>query len=262
MNSTRLLVALVLLISCGVAVAEVLQIGVQASSPPFSYIDGSGERAGFDIDIAKALCEEIEAQCEFIESGFAGLMPRLQKGEFDAVVGSLSITDERLKVVDFSNKYHSSPARYVARSSRQEEIEGSGLGGKFVGVKHGTTFDDYLRANYAQGTSIRRYGTLEEALLDLVLGRLDIVLGDSIILRESFLNDPVGREYALVGPALDDARWFGRGAGIAVRKGNRELVERLNAAIDALRRNGRYQAISDSYFGYDIYGETPADTVE
>ena len=104
MNPTRLLAALVLMISSGLVAAEVLQIGVQASSPPFSYIDGSGERAGFDIDIVKALCEEIEAQCEFIESGFAGLIPRLEKGEFDAVVGSLSITDERLKVVDFSNE--------------------------------------------------------------------------------------------------------------------------------------------------------------
>ncbi len=159
-----------------------LRIAIQGAFPPFSMLTGTGERSGFDVDIAKALCVELNAQCEFIETGFSDLIPGLQNKEFDAVVASLSITEQRRQRVAFTGKYYESPAGFVARSGAEIKVSDSGLRGKRFGVKRGTTFDNYLSDHYQDSAEISRYSSHDEALLDLVLGRLDLVLGDYISL--------------------------------------------------------------------------------
>ena len=253
MRTEKILLALLLWLT-GIASAEELRVGVQPANPPFSYTDLNGDLQGFDIDFAEALCEKIAADCRLIPSDWEDLIPSLREGRLEAVVSSMSITDKRRKLVDFTQKYYESPARFIARRGAGIEISEEGLKGRIIGVRRGTTHDDYLKDNYEAIADIRRYGQQEDALVDLVLGRLDAVLGNAIANRENFLETKVGSDFEFVGPALRDPRWFGRGIGIAVRKRNDRLRNRFNKAIRAMRADGTYLQIQDRYFSYDVYG--------
>lgn len=105
------------------------------------------------------------------------------------------------------------------------------------------------------GAEVVRYTSQDEIYLDLVAGRLDATFADSIPLQTGFLDTPRGKGYAFVGPEFKDPKYFGEGAGIAVRKGDAELVGKLNAAIDAIRADGTYKRIEGKYFKSDIYGD-------
>jgi arginine/ornithine transport system substrate-binding protein len=100
-----------------------------------------------------------------------------------------------------------------------------------------------------------RYGTQDEAYLDLVAGRVDMLLADSVALSDGFLKKPEGQDYQFIGPDLTDQRWFGDGAGIAIRKQDKDLVEMFNKAIDKIRADGTYKQIQDRYFDFNVYGE-------
>jgi arginine/ornithine transport system substrate-binding protein len=102
---------------------------------------------------------------------------------------------------------------------------------------------------------IRRYGTQDEAFLDLVAGRVDLLLADSIAISEGLLDTPRGGGFEFVGPSLTDRTWFGDGAGIALRKGEDDLREKFNEALAAIRANGTYDRIARKYFDFDVYGD-------
>ena len=232
---------------------SMLRLGVQGASPPFSYFDADGELQGFDIDIAAALCEAMSVQCDYVVSDWDSMMGGLRDNKYDAIVASMSITQERRERVDFSNRYYDSPARFVGPAAAVVDFSDEGFRDLVVGVKRATTFDSYLTGNYSGVIDLRRYSNQEEALLDLLLGRLDLVLGDRIVLAVSFLDTDLGRGYAFLGPDLNDPRWFGEGAGIAVRKGDDALRQAFNQAIDAIRADGSYENIRVRYFDFDIY---------
>lgn len=232
--------------------AETLRIGVEGAYPPFSTITPSGELQGFDIDIANALCAEMGVECELVAQDWDGIIPALLARRYDAIIASMSITEERKQVVDFTNKYYQTPARFAAAEDAQIDFE-SDLAGKRIGVQRATTHDNYITDNYP-AAEIVRYATQEEANLDLVAGRVDMLLADSVTLDQGFLQTDAGAGFAFVGPVLTDARWFGEGAGIAIRKGDTELKEKLNAAIAAIREQGIYDQIQAKYFEFDIYG--------
>jgi arginine/ornithine transport system substrate-binding protein len=231
-----------------------LRIGVQNERPPFSFRDADGELRGFDVEIAWALCAALKMKCDLSPQEFAALIPGLQEGRIDAAVASMSITEERLQLVDFTEKYYQTENRFVARRGTIADVSPEALAGKTIGVKRGTTHDRYLTNTVADPSSIRRYGNSDEIYIDLALGRLDLALGDSISLTESFLKTDLGAEFDFVGPALSDSRWFGRGEGIAVRKGNQELLARLNQALREILADGTYTEIRARFFDYDIYG--------
>jgi arginine/ornithine transport system substrate-binding protein len=167
----------------------------------------------------------------------------------------MSITEERQQLVDFTDKYYQASNRFVARRGTLAEITPEGLAGKTIGVKRGTVHDRYLSDNYAATAAIRRYGYSDEIFIDLALERLDLAFADGITLTSSFLKTDLGAEFDFVGPPLSDPRWFGRGEGIAVRKGNADLLARLNQALREILADGTYQEIRTRYFDYDIYGD-------
>ncbi|MGF1528111.1 MAG: ABC transporter substrate-binding protein [Candidatus Competibacterales bacterium] len=233
---------------------ERLRIGTEAAYPPFAYVDEQGEMQGFDIDITKALCDVLEVECTLINQNFDGLIPALRARKFDAVVASMSITEERKKSVDFTDKYYKTPAKFVAAEGADLTISPEGLADKTVGVQRATTHDRYLSDQFPD-TEIRRYGTQEEAFLDLQAGRIDAILADSVAIQDGFLGTESGEGFAFIGPNLVDPQWFGEGAGIAVRPGDDELRQALNQAIVTLRENGTYDEIQKKYFDFDIYGQ-------
>ena len=134
------------------------------------------------------------------------------------------------------------------------EFSQDAIKGKKVGVQRATIHDRYLTDNYGDAVEIKRYGSQDEAYLDLTAGRVDMLLADSVALSDGFLKKEEGKEYEFVGPDLSDPKGFGAGAGIAIMKGDTDLAEKFNQAIDTIRANGVYKQIQDKYFDFNVYG--------
>lgn len=233
----------------------ILRVGTEGAYPPFNYVDKDGKVKGFDIDIAKALCKESGMECQFVLQDWDGLIPGLIAKKFDAIVASMSITDERKQKVDFTHKYYQTPARFIARKGSGIVISKEGLKGKTVGVQRATIHENFIRDMFGDTVNIKAYATQDEANMDLVAGRLDLVIADATVLLTGFLNTPAGKDFEFVGPGYTDKKWFGEGVGIAIRKGDNALRQKLNKAIDAIRANGVYQKINAKYFNFDVYGQ-------
>ncbi|MCE2724445.1 MAG: ABC transporter substrate-binding protein [Burkholderiales bacterium] len=244
--------------AAALAQAKKVRLGVEGAYPPFSEIDTSGKLKGFDIDMANALCSQMKVECVMVQLSFDGMIPALNSRKIDAVIASMSITDERKKAVDFSDKYYKTPARFVVKTGVKLDITPAGLKGKRIGVQRSTVFDRFLGENF-KGADVVRYTKQDEVFLDLASGRIDAALQDSVAAQEGFLKTAQGKSFTFIGPSYEDPKYFGYGAGIAVRKGDNALREDFNRAIAAIRANGGYKKIQDAYFDFDVYG-APAAT--
>ncbi len=231
-----------------------VRIGVEGAYPPFSYVNPDGTLGGFDIDIANALGEAMGAEIVLVAQDWDGIIPALLAKKYDAIIASMSITEERKKKVAFTNKYYQTPAKFVCKKGAMDTFSKEAIKGKKVGVQRATIHDRYLTDNYGKDVTIKRYGTQDEAYLDLTAGRVDMLLADSVALSDGFLKKPEGADYQFIGPDLNDPKWFGNGAGIAIRKQDTDLVEKFNKAIDTIRANGVYKKIQDKYFDFNVYG--------
>ncbi|UVL60789.1 ABC transporter substrate-binding protein [Pseudomonas sp. B21-032] len=249
--------ALSLMASSSLFAAEkTLRIGIEAAYPPFAFKTPDGNISGFDYDIGNALCAQMQVKCQWTEQEYDGLIPSLKVKKIDAALSSITITEERKRSVDFTHKYYFTSARLAMKEGSQVDEQFVSLKGKRIGVQRATTTDRYVTEVLApKGIEVVRYTSNEEIFMDLVSGRLDGVFADTIPLEQGFLNTEKGKGYAFVGPELKDPSYVGEGAGIAVRKGNTQLVTELNQAIDAIRANGEYQKIQAKYFKSDIYGD-------
>lgn len=232
-----------------------VRIGVEGAYPPFSYVQPDGELAGFDIDIAKALVEAMGAEVTLVAQDWDGMIPALMAKKYDAIIASMSITEERLKKVNFSKRYYRTPVKFVVKKGAIPEFSTDAIRGKSVGVQRATVSDKYLSDVYGKDVEIKRYGTQDEAYLDLIAGRVDMLLADSVVLLDGFLKKEEGKDYEFVGPDFNDPKWFGEGIGVALRKQDKDLEELFNKAIDTIRANGVYKSIQDKYFDFDVYGD-------
>lgn len=238
------------------AAEKPLRIGIEAAYPPFAFKTPEGNIAGFDYDIGLALCEEMKVECKWIEQEFDGLIPALKVRKFDAVLSSMSITDDRKKSVDFTGKYYSTPAKLAMKAGAELKDPLVDLKGKKVGVQRSSVYDRYATEIFAPaGAEIVRYSSQNEVFLDLASGRLDATLADSVNIDDGFLKTDSGKGFAFVGPDFTDEKFFGEGQGIAVRKGDKALADKISAAILAIRANGKYKAVQDKYFQFDVYGK-------
>lgn len=229
---------------------EKLKIGTEGAYPPFNTITADGKLVGFDIDIADALCAQMKVECELVTQDWDGMIPALQAKKFDAIVASMSITEERKKQVSFTNKYYTTPLSLVALNDTEiASTEAEALAGKTVGAQASTTQADYAQNVYGKaGAEAKLYPTQEEAITDLMNGRLDAVLSDKFVLMDWMKKASDGC-CKMVG----DVKGTETQAGIAVRKEDNELREKLNAAIDAIVADGTYKKIQAKYFDFDIY---------
>ena len=230
-----------------------VKIGTEGAYPPFNSIDTNGELVGFDVDIAKALCDAANFECEFVVQDWDGIIPGLIAKKYDAIVASMSMTDQRKEVVDFTDKYYQTPAKFVAAEGAGFDISPEGLAGKVIGVQRATTHENFARAKFPEA-EVRAYATQDEANADLVSGRIDLVMADSVALLDGFLNTDAGEDFEFVGPDYNDPEFHGEGVGIAIRKGEDDLRAAFNEAIDKIRADGTYQAIDEKYFEFDVYG--------
>lgn len=240
-------VAATLLAAAPASAQDTLRIGTEGAFPPFNNLTASGDLEGFDIDIARALCEEMQAECEFVTQDWDGIIPALQANRFDAIVASMSITEERQQQVDFTEPYYTNSLVFVA--PKDVELDPADLSDKAIGVQEGTISAIFAEENYPDA-DIRAYPSQLEAYADLESGRVDTVLTDFGV-QYDWINSDAGACCEFKGdPVASDDR-----IGIALRKGDTELRDRFNAAIEAIRENGKYAEINAQYFPFDIFGE-------
>lgn len=230
-----------------------IRIGTEGAYPPFNYFDANKELKGFEIDLANALCEKMQAECVFVAQDWDGMIPALQANKYDAIIASMSITPERQEQVDFTNKYYQTPpAIAVPKDSDIAEATPEALAGKTVGAQSSTTHANFAQAKF-EGADVKLYPTSEEYKLDLESGRIDAAVDDVVVLSE-WVNSPEGACCKVLGTLTPDPAIHGEGVGIALRKGEDELRERFNQAIQDIRADGTYKRINDQYFDFDAYG--------
>ncbi|MDX8439114.1 transporter substrate-binding domain-containing protein [Mesorhizobium australafricanum] len=239
----------------GVAKAEQVKIGVAAEPyPPFTSPDASGKWVGWEIDFVDAVCAEEKLDCVITPVAWDGIIPALTTKKIDAIVSSMSITDERKKTIDFSDKYYNTPTAIIGPKDQKFGATPDDLKGKVIGVQVSTVHAVYAKKHFTGAQEIKEYQTQDEANQDLAAGRIDAVQADSIALGE-FLKTDQGKACCdLKGMVAPDDEVLGPGVGAGIRKEDTALKEKFNAGIKAIRANGKYDEISKKYFDFDIYG--------
>lgn len=226
---------------------KTIRFATESTYPPFEFVDESGLIQGYDIDIAKALCEQMKAQCTFSNQSFSSLIPSLQLGKFDALIAAMNITEERKKQVSFTNAYYQPSACFIAPTAKHYAVDN--LIGKTIGVQQSSTFEKYMQDKYGSKVTIKSYASIQDAFLDLVSGRVDVVFTDMPIADAWLKQNDNSKTYSMMGSTIVDPAYFGTGYGIAVRKHDVELQQALNSALAAIKANGTYAKIVKTYFG-------------
>ena len=227
--------------------AETIRIAIDGSYAPFAVVDASGELSGFDVDIAHALCEQMQADCKIVAQPWDGMIPGLRVRKFDAIISSMSITRERAKVVDFSDRYYSNVLVMIGPKDRKFDVSAEGLQGLTIGAYRATVSSQYLEDNFSGQVDIKLYDTQENAYLDMKSGRIDLLVSDKFPAYD-WLQTADGQAYEFKGADID----IQDQVAIAVRKGS-ELKQAFSDAISAIVADGRYAEINSRYFPFSIY---------
>ena len=243
------------ILGAGAAAAEQVKIGVAAEPyPPFASVDASGKWIGWEIEVIDAVCAAAALDCVITPVAWDGIIPSLTGPQIDAIMASMSITEERQKTIDFSDPYYNTPAVIVADKSMDISATPESLAGKIIGVQASTIHQAYANAYFGDAAEIRVYQTQDEANQDLVAGRIDATQADSIAMAD-FVGSEAGSCCEIKGPVANDESILGRGVGAGVRKGDDALREKLNAGIAAILADGTHAEITSRYFKTSIYSK-------
>ena len=221
----------------GEAAGGVLTMATNAEFPPYEFHDG-GEIVGIDVEIAEAIAEKFGMTLEIEDIAFDSIIPEVDSGKADIGLAGMTVSEDRLKNVDFSEPY--TTASQVIIVKNESDIAGpDDLAGKYIGVQLGTTGDIYASDYEEEGSTIERYSKGFEAVQAMMQGKIDAVVID-LEPAKVFVSENEGIKI------LDEALTVEEYA-IAVKKGNTELVEKLNGALAELKDSGELQAIIDKY---------------
>ena len=262
------LVALVLISST--ALADKIKIGTEGAYPPWNAKDESGKLIGFEVELANFLCIYMEADCTIVEQDWDGMIPGLVMRKYDAIMAGMSITDERMKTINFSQGYADEVASLaVMKGSDLEGMDtpkainlstGGGdvkkalktltaaLAGKTIGVQTATIHQNFLESGDVGSVKIKTYKTQDEVNLDLAAGRIDAALAAAVAFTD--YAEKSGKPVVLVGPTFSGGA-FGNGVGVGIRKDDTDLLKRFNKAIDVARKNGKISELAIKWFGFD-----------
>jgi polar amino acid transport system substrate-binding protein len=235
--------------------AEQIKVGMAPEPyPPFESPDASGNWVGWEIDFINALCAEAKLECTLTFTAWDGIIPALTTKKIDVIINSMSITEERKKTIDFSDKYYNTPAAIIGPKDVKFGATPEDLKDKLIGVQVSTIHSAYAKKHFKDAAEIKEYQTQDEANQDLAAGRIDAVQADAIAL-DAFLKSDQGKQCCdLKGMVAEDEEVLGPGVGVGLRKEDTALKEKIHAAIKALRANGKYDEITKKYFDFDIYG--------
>ena len=249
-----------------------VRIATEGAYPPWNATDSSGELVGFEIDLAKDLCQRMAVECEIVAQDWEGIIPALQAGKYDVFMAGMSITDERKKVITFSEPYADTPAAFAvlggsdlaSYSGATDRIDLDEIGadeqaaldelkqaleGKTIGVQVATTHQNFVDAYLSEIVEVRRYDTQENLDLDLGSGRVDAALAD-LSYWQPLLETEHGEDLVLIGPSMVGGS-YGEGIGVGIRQEDQDLVEMFNQAIAAAKADGTITRLSEQWFGFD-----------
>ncbi len=250
-----------LLLAAQPSYAETLRVGMECTYAPFNYRSADGNLEGYDVDVANGVAEIIGADLEFVCQKWDGMIPALLANKFDLIVASMSITAERKEKIDFSSPYRISVGRFVGKKDLSDKLfdnDGEVIADAFsslkVGVERSTTYDNWIQAKVPDA-DVKLYDSNEALMLDLKNGRVDVIMTNPMKAYLKFLSQEDGAGYDFASPALAEQEYFGTGVGIGVRKGQDELVARLDGAIKTLIENGSLEKYSLKYFPFAIHPE-------
>lgn len=238
--------------------AQELHIGTSADYPPWESVDASGQIVGFDKDIGDEICKRIGATCNWQNQAYDGLLPGLQVGKFDLVISGVSINEERAQKVDFSEAYADAPNAIVVPEKSEVASAKSAaeltekLATSAIGVQSGTTHEQVIRAHFPKA-DVRVYERPDQIADDLIAGRIDAGLMERSAWGPLVSERGAGK-LAYAGPLLTGADFaeFGKGQGVALKKGNAELKGKVDEAISSMIKDETVKKISEKWFSYDI----------
>lgn len=223
-----------------------IRIAFDVPYEPFEYKTPDGELTGFEVDLARAMCEDLKADCKFVIQSWDGMIPGLLARKFDAIMSSMSITPERAEQVLFSEPYYNTPGAWFGRTGTDIDVsDKSALKGKVVGVQRGTTMDTYVTNELGGDVQVKRYTTADDMVLDLEAQRLDLVFVDYPVGEQTILSKD---GFKVVGEPVK----LGEGVGVAMRKRDKDLAAKINASLAKLKKDGTYDTIMKKYFAYDV----------
>lgn len=221
--------------------------------PPFNFRGPTGQPIGFNIDLARAICDELNVTCTIQVRRFDNLLPALDEGRGDAIIASLAVSPETRSRVDFTDRYYRTPARFVAKKDlAAEDVTPQSIAGRGVAVVANSAHEAYLRTYFAE-TAIRSQPNLQAALEALKKGEADFVFGDGIALAFWLNGSGSAGCCAFRGGPFLESHYFGEGVGIAVKQGNETLVRALNHALYRLWERGIFTDLYLRYFPIGFY---------
>jgi len=240
-----------------VQAAGTLKIGTECTYAPFTYRDADGTIKGFDIDIATEVAKRLGKEPEFICQPFDSSIPALRAKKFDVLFTAISVTDERLKSINFSVPYRSSIGRFIGNNDFNSELydqagkpNADALKSKVVGLQRSSTYEKYIKDNFPDA-KIQRYDTVNNMVLDLRAKRVDVIVAGSIVLFNVIEKDG-GDQFKTVGAEIDDPTYFGIGVAAGIRKNDTELKKDVDAALNAMFADGTFKAINQKYWQFSV----------
>ena len=250
--------------------ADNIKIGTEGAYPPWNSKDASGNLIGFEVELANELCKIMKHNCTIVEQDWDGMIPALVSRKFDAIMAGMSITDERKKTINFSQGYADEVASLaVMKGSKNEGLKTlsainltdisadeqatldtliKAFKGKTIGVQTATIHQNFLDSGLMGKVKVRTYKTQDEVNLDLAAGRIDAALAAAVAFTD--YAEKSGKAVVLTGPTFAGGD-FGNGVGVGIRKGDSELLNDFNAAIDKARDEGIISKLAIKHFGFD-----------
>ena len=239
--------AAALAFSIGAQAQDAIKFGVAAEPyPPFSSKNAAGVWEGFEIDLMNAVCEEMKAKCELVEVAWDGIIPSLQEKKIDVIWSSMTITDKRKEVIDFTQFYYDAPTVEIGAKSDDTKIDfnnADSVKGKIFGVQTATIHADYVQKYFGSAAEVKLYDTLDNALADLKAGRIDYVQEGRTSLAPFLATNPDFEEKAI----CPQDPLLGYGVGGGVRKEDTALRDKLSDGIKKVVQSGEYDKITAKY---------------
>ena len=227
---------------------SIIRFLTETDYPPFNYAGPDGAPAGFNVDLARMICEEIKVACTIQQRRYDTLIASLNSNNGDAVIASIAETPEMRKRVDFSDPYYRTPARFVSRRDYpNDDVRPEALEGKKIAVVAGTAHEAYLKTFFTEA-ELHPYPSEDAARFALKKGDVDLLFGDGISLAFWLNGTNSGGCCEFRGGPYMESRYFGEGVGIAVKRGNEVLRQAFNWALFRLWEKGRFTDLWLRYF--------------
>jgi polar amino acid transport system substrate-binding protein len=231
----------------------VVRFLTESDFPPFDFYDEDGVLVGFNVDVARAICAELETACDIKVRPWGELLKALKRGEADAVIASHAITPATLASVDFTDRYFYTPGRFVGRlGGKPIEMTPEGLEGKRIGVAKNTAHEAFLKA-FFRLSAIKSYETPDLARDGLIQNEVDYVFDDGVSLIFWLHGTASKRCCEMKGGPYLEPKYFGDGMAIAVPKNDQQIKTLINGALARMRANGRLEELVERYFPVKVY---------